>query len=369
MSSKSISAKRRKAIAILRDTGMTDAEIEAQLGHSLEQEEIIDAEIVSVEEAEAEQAKAQKRGSAKGIETPTQAELSAATAYGSGEGMEQETESGAECLPVKAETAKPRDWSAYSNPDRQCTAHSTRTGQRCKNAAILGGTTCKFHGSGTTMALRKAKERIEQAADRMAGNLLGIAETADSETVRLSATNSALDRAGIIKPTQVQVGPMEPAPWESVFESISTESREASRARRGYSPEYGTGAALDDPFSAGQSSKPPKQTDPHYATPMSRSDEGPDNHHAAGRGFDTSNAFTGYDGMGDPGLYDMGMDEEDDFHTFGGRPRPQPPRRDSATDDDALYLAKLANERAGAYDQQRAIEGGHRKYRAHRRPR
>ncbi len=162
---------------------------------------------------------------------------------------------------------------------------------------------------------------------------------------------------------------MEPKPYDAISDSISTEGREASRVRRGYSPEYGTGAALDDLLSAGRSSNPPAQTNPHYGTPMSRSDKGPDDHHAGGREFDTSNAFTGYDGMGDPGLYDMGLDEEDYFHASRHRARPQPSRRASATDDDALYLAKLANERAGAYDQQRAIEGGHRKYRAHRRPR
>ena len=64
---------------------------------------------------------------------------------------------------------------------------------------------------------------------------MSAAEWSDATTVlQLSATNSALDRAGITKPTQVELGPMEPKPYEQILEGMTTETREQSRARRGY---------------------------------------------------------------------------------------------------------------------------------------
>ena len=48
-----------------------------------------------------------------------------------------------------------------------------------------------------------ARARLENAADRMARNLLGLATEAESETVKLGATNSALDRAGLKPPAEV----------------------------------------------------------------------------------------------------------------------------------------------------------------------
>jgi hypothetical protein len=59
------------------------------------------------------------------------------------------------------------------------------------------------------------------ASDRMVANLLGLATDAESEVVRLRATDSALDRAGINKPTQVEVGTI--TPFEMMFEDISCE--------------------------------------------------------------------------------------------------------------------------------------------------
>lgn len=46
-------------------------------------------------------------------------------------------------------------------PERPpCRAHSSRTGQPCKNRPIIGGTVCKFHGGGSPQVKRKAAERI-----------------------------------------------------------------------------------------------------------------------------------------------------------------------------------------------------------------
>lgn len=119
--------------------------------------------------------------------------------------------------------------------NRRCRAHSTRTGERCKNLALQGGTTvCRFHGGAAPQVKAKAKVRLEMAADLVAKNLLGLALTAESETVQLGATNSALDRVGITKPTEVVLSQGEPAaPWEEVFDGISTATRAESRKARG----------------------------------------------------------------------------------------------------------------------------------------
>ena len=126
-----------------------------------------------------------------------------------------------------------RDWETYAEPSRRCAAHK-KTGERCKNAAILGSTVCRFHGGAAKHVKRAARARIENAADVMARQLLGLALTAEGEGVKLAAIKDALDRAGLKAPSEVILSQGETKPWEELFEGISTVSREESRAARGY---------------------------------------------------------------------------------------------------------------------------------------
>lgn len=119
-----------------------------------------------------------------------------------------------------------RDWSKSPVPHRQCTGHK-KNGERCKNAAILGGTVCKFHGGAAKHVRNAARVRLANAADRMARELLNMA-TADnvSDSVKLAAIRDALDRGGISVKAEIEVTAK---PYESIFERLSGGSREAHR--------------------------------------------------------------------------------------------------------------------------------------------
>ncbi len=116
---------------------------------------------------------------------------------------------------------------------KRCTAHSSRTGKPCKGFRVPGATVCKMHGGSAPQVKAKARQRLEEAADRMAKRVLGMAENDDiPPAVALAAAKDALDRAGLRPPTQVEVG-VSPQPWESLISAVAPMTRQESRARRG----------------------------------------------------------------------------------------------------------------------------------------
>ena len=126
--------------------------------------------------------------------------------------------------------AGPRDWSNRPDSSRRCRAHK-KTGEQCKNASLAGQSVCKYHGGGSPQSLKKARERLSAAADRMAERLLGIAESEKVPAyVALQAVNSVLDRVGITEPKQVEVTVK---PFDQLFESIETGSRSEYRRANG----------------------------------------------------------------------------------------------------------------------------------------
>ncbi len=124
-----------------------------------------------------------------------------------------------------------RDWSTYSRPERRCTAHSSRTGDQCKNSAIKGHNVCRYHGGAAPQTKQAAQTRLDNASELMAKQLLGIALSAESEAVKLAAVKDALDRTIGKAPTTVEIGPTKP--YEELFEGITTMSRGESRRARG----------------------------------------------------------------------------------------------------------------------------------------
>ena len=124
-------------------------------------------------------------------------------------------------------------WERSAHPERRCTAHR-KNGDQCKNAARHGTNVCDFHGAKAPQVKRKARQRIEEAADRMACELLKMATDDNvSESIRLSAIKDALDRGGVSAKSAVEVEVGPPKPWEQIMCRLtSIESGSRAEFRR-----------------------------------------------------------------------------------------------------------------------------------------
>ena len=336
--------KRDELIRQLREEyGATDAELEQALGRPLHTVEVIDAEVVELPDQSPEVSPDPRSGSASRQPAADSTNRSQENeAQGSNAGPMERSERDdhgderpAVCLPAVVERPGPaqysEEWWRSSSPDiqaRRCKGH-LKNGEQCHKPAIRGSTVCRTHGGAAPQVIAAARARLANAADSMASNLVGLARTAESEAVRVRATEGVLDRVGIGRTTEVEIGPAKPKPYEEIFESIGGGTRAESRARRGVEDHSGTyGYGHGSPASGLDASfLPPTEGDPPYAPGPSL--DGP---------FDT--------------------------HPADSSRQPQRRRRAApSTDDEALYLARLANERSGSLPAQRAIESRHKRYR------
>ena len=95
--------------------------------------------------------------------------------------------------------------------NRRCRAQSTRSGERCKKAAILGGTVCATHGGSAPQVRAKAAERLRAfqppAVIRLEDGLNAIQRQLDrhglvvdvgpDHAIRVRAATAILDRTGM----------------------------------------------------------------------------------------------------------------------------------------------------------------------------
>jgi hypothetical protein len=141
----------------------------------------------------------------------------------------------------RMDTAPPPRWSeewwAGVSPEtrsHRCVAHKSN-GDRCLKLAIKGATVCRTHGGATRHIRNAARVRLENAADLMAKQLLGIAIGAESEAVKLAAIRDALDRAGLKPLSEVVISQGEAKKYEQVFDMIGgTPPRESLDTSIGY---------------------------------------------------------------------------------------------------------------------------------------
>ena len=100
-----------------------------------------------------------------------------------------------------------------------CVAHR-KNGDPCKRPPIKGARVCRFHGGAAPQVKHAAKVRLENAADRMARELLRMAEDPDLlPAVKLAAIRDALDRAGMAPNAKHDVT-LEVKPYQKILDRI-----------------------------------------------------------------------------------------------------------------------------------------------------
>ena len=87
---------------------------------------------------------------------------------------------------------------------RRCRAMLSDGSRQCRNAPIMGGTVCRFHGAGAPQVRASARERLEALVDPA---ITGLRAALDSEDVGaiLKAARLVLDRTGYPPVTKLEM--------------------------------------------------------------------------------------------------------------------------------------------------------------------
>ena len=84
------------------------------------------------------------------------------------------------------------------NDSRRCKAKANRTGERCKRAAIKGGTVCTTHGGRAPQVVKSARERLLALVDPALATLHKILTDPNADdSIKVRAAIAALDRTGM----------------------------------------------------------------------------------------------------------------------------------------------------------------------------
>ena len=158
-------------------------------------------------------AKATKRGRAaeaskKGLDLSTGAGTTGGEGKRSGGGGEDDAGSASRAKGVSGVPGS-------KNPSRRCTAKAHRTGERCRAAAIKGGTVCRVHGGATPAVREKAQERLMAMVEPALTRLQKIVrDPATTDADALRAVREVLNRTGFSERFAVDLIPREQTAWD-----------------------------------------------------------------------------------------------------------------------------------------------------------
>ena len=94
-------------------------------------------------------------------------------------------------------TAAKKGMPGSRDPARRCIAKANRTGERCRAAAIKGGTVCRIHGGGAPQVKKAAKERLLELVEPALAELRKIVMNPKTDdSVKVRSIQIILDRTG-----------------------------------------------------------------------------------------------------------------------------------------------------------------------------
>ncbi len=126
-----------------------------------------------------------------------------------------------------------------ANDSRRCKATVRSTGERCKRAAIKGGTVCTSHGGAAPQVQKSARERLLELADPAIAALSKIVRDENTDdAVRVRAALGICDRIGL-GPGQTVT--LQASKWDSLIEDLGVEAVQVDRNLSG-----GSRTALSD---------------------------------------------------------------------------------------------------------------------------
>lgn len=103
----------------------------------------------------------------------------------------------------------------YLSKNRQCSAMSKRTGERCGNRAMVAQRVCRMHGGATRQAKAKAARIVAEAQNEAAGLLVEFMADPDvAVDLRTKIAQDLLNRAGVSEKTILQIGVEQPKSFE-----------------------------------------------------------------------------------------------------------------------------------------------------------
>lgn len=130
--------------------------------------------------------------------------------------------------PSKAVAQYSELWWEIRSHNGRCKARSSRTGNRCKRPKWAGAAVCGHHGAKAPGVRRKARQRLEEATDLMARELLKMAaDDSVSDAVKLRAITEALDRGNVGTKVEIEVGEK---PIDLILEGMANQLETTSRA-------------------------------------------------------------------------------------------------------------------------------------------